>query len=279
VSLKSDEIEKAGIKTTPAAAASRAPEATGYALVLSRDVIAQAVADVTSAAATERQSRAALLRNRGLAGTPGAAAIEVQEAAQRQATVDAAALALAERRMSATFGRNPPWKDDYGSPLLTALASGESKLVRVTFPLGALGAAVPAILRLMHIGTAQGEKSFESDLVWGAPADASLPGKSFFAVLRGSDVSEGERLLARTPVGAAVAGVIVPSAAVLISAGKYWCYLEDQPGHYVRREIDTSIPTDDGYFVTQGIAAGARIVTSSAGELLAREVNPGSAAD
>jgi len=39
------------------------------------------------------------------------------------------------------------------------------------------------------------------------------------------------------------------------------------------------VPTDDGYFVTAGIAAGARIVTSSAGELLAREVNPGSAAD
>ena len=48
---------------------------------------------------------------------------------------------------------------------------------------------------------------------------------------------------------------------------------------FERTEIDTSVPTDDGYFVTTGIAAGARIVISSAGELLAREINPASAAD
>ncbi|HEY2274595.1 MAG TPA: hypothetical protein VGH61_03750 [Steroidobacteraceae bacterium] len=279
VTLKRDEIEKAGIATTPATASRQAPETTGYALVLTREVIAQAVADITSAAAAERQSHAALLRSKGLAGTPGAMAIEAQEAAERQATVDAAALALAERRMSATLGRNAPWKGDYASPVLVALASGESKLVRATFPLGSLGATVPARLRLLHLSPAPGEKSFESDSVWSAPADASLPGRSFFAVLKGSDVSEGERLLARTPVGASVAGVIVPAAAVLINAGKYWCYVEDKPGHYVRTEIDTSAPTDDGYFVSAGIAAGAPIVTSSAGELLAREVNPGSAAD
>jgi len=279
VSLKPEEIEKAGIKTTPAVAARQAPESTGYALVLTREAIAQALADITSAAAAERQSRAVLARSKGLAGTPGAMAVEVQEAAQRQATVDAAALALAERRMSATFGRGAPWKDDYASPVLASLASGESKLVRVSFPLGALGTTVPAKLRLLRIGPAQGEKSFESNAVWSAPADASLPGKSFFAILKGSDVSEGERLLARAPVGAAVDGVIVPAAAVLISAGKYWCYVEEKPGHYVRTEIDVSMPADDGYFVTAGIAAGANIVTASAGELLAREVNPGSAAD
>jgi hypothetical protein len=279
VTLKPDEIEKAGIVTTPAAATRQAPETTGYALVLTREVIAQAVADIASAAAAERQSHAALARAKGLAGTPGAMAIEAQEAAERQATVDAAALALAQRRVSATFGRNAPWKGDYSSPQLAALASGENKLVRVTFPLGSLGTTAPSRLRLSHLSAAQGDKSFESDTVWGAPADATLPGKSFFAVSKGSDFSEGERLLARTPVGTAVAGVIVPAAAVLINAGKYWCYVEDKPGHYLRVEIDTSVPTDDGYFVTQGIAAGARIVTSSAGELLAREVNPATAAD
>ena len=279
VTLKPEEIEKAGIKTTPAAASRHAPEVGGYALVITREAIAQAVADLSTAAAMQRQSRAALARSKSLAGTPGAMAVETQEAAERQATVDAAALALAERRVSATFGRSAPWKGDYASPQLAALASGEHKLVRVTFPLGSLGATVPAKLRLSHLSAAQGDKSFESDTVWSAPADVTVPGKSFFAVLKGSDFSEGERLLARTPVGAAAAGTIVPAAAVLISAGKYWCYLEDKPGHYVRTEIDTSVPTDDGYFVTAGIAPGAKIVTASAGALLAREVNPGSAAD
>jgi hypothetical protein len=278
VALRPEEIEKAGIVTTPAAATTHAPEITGYAVVITREAIAQAVADLTTAAAVERQSRSVLARGRNLAGTPGAMPVESQEAAERQATVDHAALVLAQRRLSATYGRNAPWKDDYKSPLLSSLASGESKLARVTFPLGALGSATPAKLRLVHLGEAEGRKSFESLSLWSAPADASIPGRSFFAVLKGSDAGEGERLLARAPVGTAAPGIVVPFSAVVISGGQYWCYVEEKPGQFVRTEIDPSMPTDAGYFIRQGIAAGAKIVTASAGQLLAREINPSSSA-
>jgi len=277
VTLKPDEIDRMGIKITPVVATQQAPESTGFAFVLTREAIAQSIADLNTAAAVERQSRAALARARSLAGTPGAPSVEAQEAAERQATVDQAALVLAERRLSATYGRNAPWKGNYRSPELAALASGESKLTRVTFPLGALGSAVPAKLRLTHLGESQ-SGSFGSDSVWSAPADASVPGKSFFALVKGSDASEGERLLARAPLGAAAAGVVIPFAAVLISGDKYWCYIEEKPGVFARTEIDAGMPTDEGYFVTAGIAAGARVVTTSAGQLLARELGA-SAAD
>ena len=277
VTLKPDELDRMGIRITPVMATQQAPESTGFALVLTREAIAQSIADLNTAAAVERQSRAALARARSLAGTPGAPSVEAQEAAERQAAVDQAALLLAERRLSATYGRNAPWKGNYGSPELAALASGESKLTRVTFPLGALGSAVPAKLRLAHLGESQ-SGSFGSDSVWSAPADASVPGKSFFALVKGSDASEGERLLARAPLGAAAAGVVIPFAAVLISAEKYWCYIEEKPGVFARTEIDAGMPTDEGYFVRDGIAAGARVVTTSAGQLLARELGA-SAAD
>jgi hypothetical protein len=39
------------------------------------------------------------------------------------------------------------------------------------------------------------------------------------------------------------------------------------------------MPTDDGYFVKEGVGPGAQVVTSSAGLLLARETNPGTEAD
>lgn len=279
VSLKPDEIEKSGIVAAAVVAATHAPESTGYAVVLTRETIAQAVAELTAAAAVERQSRAALERTRQLAGTPGAASVELQESAQRQAAVDHAALLLAQRRLSAAFGRNAPWKDDYQSPELTALATGERKLARVTFPLGALGSATPAAVRLAHLGGPSGGRSVESLALWNAPADASIPGRSFFAILKGTDAAEGERLVARAPVGPATAGVVIPFPAVVISAGKYWCYVEAKPGLFVRTEVDTTMPTDDGYFVTAGIAPGAKVVTSSAGELLARETNPGGAAE
>jgi len=278
VTLKAEEITKAGIETAPAAAAMHAPEATGYAVVIAHDAIAQALAELTSAAAVERQSRAALARDRSLAGTPGATAAEAQETAERQAAVDHAALVLAERRLSATYGSDAPWTDNYASPLLAALAGGDAKLARVTFPLGALGAAVPSKLRFAHLSAAPGGRSIESASVWAAPADATIPGRSFFALLKGSETSEGERLVARAPVGTVAAGVIVPFPAAVISGGRVWCYLEAEPGSFVRAEIDTSAPTEDGYFVRSGINPGAKVVTRSAGELLAREMNPSTAA-
>ena len=39
-----------------------------------------------------------------------------------------------------------------------------------------------------------------------------------------------------------------------MSEGKYWCYVEKRPGTFVRVEIDTSKPTPDGYFVTEGVS-------------------------
>jgi hypothetical protein len=279
VALKSEEIEKGGIKTATLAASSHTPESTGYAVVITRETIAQAVADLTSAAAVERQSRSALTRARSLAGTPGAMPIEAQETAERQAAVDHAAFVLAERRLSATYGQNAPWKETYTSPLLASLARGDTKLARATFPLGALGSTVPAELRLTRIGAAPGSKSIETLAVWSAPADATIPGRSFFAMLKGSDASEGERLIAHAAVGAAENGVVVPYSAAVISGGKYWCYLEEKPGLFVRTEIDPGMPTDDGYFVKEGIGPGAQVVTTSAGLLLARETNPSTEAD
>ena len=144
VSLKPQEVEKMGIVTTAAAAALHTPEATGYGMVIAHETIAQGVAEVETAAAVERQSRAMLERGQRLAGTPGAMPLETQEGAQRQSVVDQAALQLARRRLSSTFGLNPPWKTNFAAPELSALASGNSQLVRVTFPLGALGDHDPA---------------------------------------------------------------------------------------------------------------------------------------
>jgi hypothetical protein len=278
VTLTAEEIEKAGIKTVTLAATNHAPETTGYAVVIAREALAQAVADLTSAAAVQRQSSAILARDRGLAGTPGAMPVEALESAERQSTVDHAALMLAVRRLTATYGQNAPWKDNYNSPTLGALARGEILLARVTFPLGALGSVLPAKLRLTHLGGAQGSKHIESVTVWRAPADATIPGQSFFAVIKGVDASEGERLMAHAAVGAAENGVVVPFSAAIITAGKYWCYVEEKPSVFVRAEIDPATPTDDGYFVREGIAPGAQVVTASAGLLLARETNPSTAA-
>jgi hypothetical protein len=71
----------------------------------------------------------------------------------------------------------------------------------------------------------------------------------------------------------------VPAAALVISNGKYWCYIEKQPGNYRRVEVNTERPFNDGYVVTDGVPVGAKVVTSAAGLLLARESNSDTDAD
>jgi hypothetical protein len=200
---------------------------------------------------------------------------EIQETAEKQAAADRAALELARQKLSAILGQETPWKNTDNSPELLALASGQSKLVRVTFPLGSIGEATPGSIRLAHIEGAQGAgASWESTSVWRAPADTSVPGRSFFAITKRSPASEGDHLMAWAPVGAPESGALVPAAAVIISAGKFWCYVEEKPGTFVRTEIDPSRPTEEGYFVKEGISSGDKIVVSAAGQLLARETNP-----
>ena len=274
VSLKPEEVEKLGIQTTPAQQITSAPEASGFAVVLAHETIAQALAELRTAAAAARQSQAALGRVKRLAGTPGAMPAETVEGAEEKAAADEATLDLSRQRLSSTFGQNPRWAHGEITPELRALSSGQKKLVRVTFPLGAVGAELPAQLRLAHLGASQAGQSWLARGVWSAPADATVPGRSFFAVLDSAEASEGEHLMAWVPVGAPEPGVLIPAAAAVMSQGQFWCYIEKKPGTFVRTGFDASRSTPDGYFVTEGVSPGERIVTTAAGQLLARETNP-----
>ena len=278
VTLTPGQAEKLGLVTQPARPTEYSRQVSGYGFVIGHETIAQAVAELATTRATEQLSRSVLRRAQQLSGTPGAVSADVEEAAVRQAAVDRAALELARERLSTMVGRNPPWRDTDES-LLDALGSGRIKLVRATFPLGAIEGVASASLRLARIDADRSSRSWKSTAAWDAPADSSVPGRSFFALLKGSDAAEGERLLAWAPVGAPEVGVAIPAAALIISDNKYWCYLERKPGVFRRVEIDTLRPLADGYFVTTGVAAGEKIVTESAGLLLAREMNPGTAAD
>jgi hypothetical protein len=73
--------------------------------------------------------------------------------------------------------------------------------------------------------------------------------------------------------------VVVPETAAVMSEGKYWCYIEKKPATFQRSEIDTARPVPEGYFVTEGVAAGDKVVTAGAGQLLARESNSGAEAE
>ncbi|MEO7205248.1 MAG: hypothetical protein ABI356_10615 [Steroidobacteraceae bacterium] len=275
VSLTAAQIEKIGLQTEALKAVDYAEETAGYGAVIPHEAIAQAVAELSTAQAAEKQSRSALARTQRLSGTPGAMSADVEEANARQLAVDTAALTLAKQRLSASFGQKPPWSGGENLGLLGALADGSKQLVRVTFPLGALPGAVPKTLSASRLGSGGGGKRWKLTSIWSAPADATVPGRSFFSVLSAGELGEGERVIAWAPIGAPQPGVLVPAEAAVISESKYWCYIEGKPGTFIRTEIDTTKPFENGYVVTQGVKAGDTVVTRGASQLLAQEANSG----
>jgi hypothetical protein len=280
VSLTPAQVEKLGLVTQPAQPTTYSQHASGYGVVMSHETIAQAVAELTSARATEQQSRSALKRARQLSGTPGAVSADVEEAAAQKAAVDAAAMTLTTERLTSTLGMNPPWQNRDQDPTLQDLARGRIKLLRATFPLGALsGGGTPRSLRAARLGVTQPDLGWKLNVVWDAPADSSIPGRSYFALLKGADAGEGERLTVWAPIGETLSGVLIPAAAVVMNEGRYWCYLEKKPGAFVRVEIDAAKPTANGYFVSESISAGDQIVVTAAGQLLATELGAGAEPD
>ena len=304
VVLTAEERQKLGITTTPAQAITFSDSSTAFGVVLGHESIAQSVADLETAASAARFSEVALTRAQKLAKGPGALGTDTLETLQKQRSADVAALSLARRKVTAVVGVRFPWQGAAAdSGTLDALASGEAKLVRATFPSGVFAGATPKALRLLPL-EAGAEISVDSNPganstprnapaaspntpliaspVWDAPQDPSLPGRSFYALVKNPDIAEGSRFqVIPSAPASGVTGVLVPATAVVITGGQYWCYLEKKTGTFARVPIVIDKPLGAGYFVSDGVGLsdGDPIVTAAAGLLLAREMNAASGAD
>jgi hypothetical protein len=276
VTLKAEEMESMGLTVQPAVAAQYQGQVSGYGVVTALDTIAQADSDFLAAQATASQSQAAAARARSLStGEEAAISREQLEAAESKATADQAALALARRKSEAAFGLNSPFRDASArARVMQEFASGAAVLVRATFP--ATGGETPRQLIISRMGA--DAKSWTSTTIWDAPADPSVPGRSFYAIVHGSDLAQNERVTAAIPSGAPQAGVKIPAHAVVFGESEAWVYVQTAARTFLRTKVDTSRPLNtgeggDGYFVT-GIKPGDKIVVDGAGLLLAHEVNP-----
>jgi hypothetical protein len=276
VTLTPEQTKELGITTAPARSATYRQTVSGYGVVVALDTIAQADADIESAAAAAAQSAAAAARARSLSTGPEAAVSqEVVEVAQSKAAADAAALGLAQRKLQSLFGLNAPWKTPaQRKAIMAKLAGGQAVLVRVTFPLGSLGGLRPDAISIARLGNAT--QNWTSRTIWEAPADSNLPGSGYYCLLEGSNLAQNEHLNAAVRIGPQSSGVWIPQTAVLVGENNTWVYVEPNPGHFVRVQVDTGKPDNGGLFLDSnaGIAPNEGVVTGAAGLLMAREVNP-----
>ncbi len=276
LTLSSSDSQRLGLLVLPAAAATFTPHVRGYGVVLNFSTLAQALANVVMAQAAARQSHAALEDARvlfGKADSKHAMSREALEAAEHRDTTDQAQLELAYRQEAAAFGQNAPWRTaERVNPILARLTSGHAVLVQATFPLGVGFAAVPATFFVTHLSTQTGQPSSVATIIWDAPADPSIPGRSFYALVDGSDLAQGEHVLIVAPTGAPLSGVEISADAVVLSEDKAWCYVFAAPRTFRRLPIDLDRALDGGYFVARDIKPGQPVVVKGAGLLLAREL-------
>lgn len=113
----------------------------------------------------------------------------------------------------------------------------------------------------------------EATLVSPVPrVDPRIQGKSYLYVGSSeSGLAPGTNVLAHLAVGARLAGVIVPSSAVVWSEGKAWVYEQTAPNRFTQRSLATNLAVENGYFVAGGLQAGDRVVTQGAQALLSEE--------
>jgi hypothetical protein len=273
--LSDEEIANLGIATVPAEMAEYAPEVQGFGTVVPFGEIAQSDADIATAQAAVTQTDAARDRARALYEGIGALSRESLDLAERDATASEAQLALAKRSAAAKFGRDAPWLNPQRQAnILGRLTSGRAVVIHGTFPLGVFGGVFPKRLTFSHLDQSADGHVWESDEIWEGPADTSVPGRSVFALVDGSDLAESERILIGAPGGAPETGIRIPPDAVLISEGAAWFFVREPGGAFTRHALDLSKAMPGGYFAGNEIAPGELIVTNGASLLLARELNP-----
>lgn len=156
-----------------------------------------------------------------------------------------------------------------GARPLERLLAGRDLLVRVSLPAGALAGDPSAA----QVQAAPGVM-LEARIISSVPqADPKFQGPSFLAML-GEDarLKPGMTVPAAVSLGAPVAGVLVPDAAILRWQGQQWVFVASAKGQFVRQAITSTIGTPDAWLVTSGLAAGTPVVVRGAQLLLSEEV-------
>jgi hypothetical protein len=78
-------------------------------------------------------------------------------------------------------------------------------------------------------------------------------------------------ILAYVPAGPMLQGLFVPASAIMWWQGKTWVYVQIDSNQFVRRQVVTEFPVDDGWFIRRGLSKNDRIVTRGAELILSQE--------
>ena len=157
--------------------------------------------------------------------------------------------------------------------LVRYLTSRESALVRIDLPSGEN--LNPASEGARIAAPADEGRGVAVELLGPAPSvDPQMQGQGFLLLLSTNSLGlvPGAAVTGylRVP-GAPVTGFTVPDSAIVRQAGYGWVYVQISERTFARRQIALDHRTEDGWFVSAGLAANELIVVNGAQTLLSEE--------
>jgi hypothetical protein len=155
------------------------------------------------------------------------------------------------------------------SPELQRVFDQREVLLQMTMPSGTTFGAP----RTISIEIPGGTRT-EAILVSTFPrVDPRIQGTSFLYIAPAHfGLAPGVNFLAHLSLASQMKGLLVPTSAVVWSEGKAWAYQQTASDRFTRRAVSTDAPVEKGFFVTQGLSVGDRVVTLGAQALLSREL-------
>jgi hypothetical protein len=264
--------ERIGFQVSPVAAVELPDVVRGFGRLLEPSALAAPVDEREAARAAfeaaDREYRRVQTLQRGNFN----ASQRDLEAARAAFERDRAAFRAAEARLVSVWGREAQERRDL-SALVQSLVAREAAVARIDLPLGTALSGRPTTARVAALVDADAAP-VEATILGAAPdTDPTTQGRGFLLLVERPPWPPGTALTGWLAVpGSSQAGVDVPSAAVLRHAGRAFVYVQTADGTFARREIHLDRPTADGWFVAGGVAAGERVVVTSAQQLLSAEL-------
>lgn len=256
-----------GLQTVPLAAATLPAEIRAYGRVLDSAALVALHSDADAARAALQASKPEYRRLKQLSTQDNASA-RALEAAEAQMKHDQGALDTARAQLVAASSKAALAES---SDFFESLAKQESVLVRLDLPVGESIAAPPTGAQLILPETSQ---PIAADYLGrAAAADPQAQGVGFiFVVTNAAALTPGLSITGDLQLpGKSASGAIVPDASLVRSDGRVWIFVQTSDTTFTRREIAPEHPAAGGWFVTNGVAPGDKVVVIGAQTLLSEE--------
>lgn len=262
--LKAQEI--IGLQTVPLVAANVSPEIKAYGRVLDSAALVALKNEAVAARATLQASQQEYERLKKLSATDNASA-HALEAAEAEMKRSQSANDTAQAQLVAASGKMVA---DESADFFQSLADQKNVLVRLDLAAGEFAPENPIGARIEF------RNQFVTARFLGraATTDPQVQGEGFLFVATNAPpaLTPGLAVIGFLQLsGELQRGVVVPDDAVVRSDGQAWIYAQINQTNFVRREIILDNPVNGGWFVTNGIASGEKVVVVGAQALLSEE--------